>query len=199
MKDIMIDIETLGQRNDPVVFQVAAIQFDRWTGDTGLEFECVIDIQDALNNGFIIKADTLNWWMQHPELFKQINSREDKLKVKDFLSKFTDWIWEVNVSANVKIEELSLWGDSSFDQAHVESMYHKFGFVCPIEFWKYRDYRTMKSLAYSFELDIDWTWTDGEQHNAIDDCRYQVNILHQIYDQLVHIDIRNFEDANTKV
>ena len=199
MKDVMIDIETLGQRNDPVVFQVAAIQFDRWTGDTGLEFECVIDIQDALNNGFIIKADTLNWWMEYPELFKQINNREDKLTVKDFLSKFTYWIAEVAVSASAEVDDLSLWGDSSFDQSHVESMYHKFGFECPIGFWKHRDFRTMKSLAYSFDLDIDWKWTDGEQHNAIDDCRHQVNILHQIYDQLVHIDIRNFEDANTTV
>lgn len=200
MKDIMLDIETLGQRNDPVVFQVAAIQFDRWTGDTGLEFECVIDIQDSLKWGFAIKADTLDWWMQYPELFRKITGREDKKFVHQFLAEFSQWIGKVSVSANVKSSgELSLWGDSSFDQAHIEAMYHKFNFVCAIPFHKFRDYRTMKSLAYSFELEIDWTWTDGEQHNALDDARHQIKILHQIYDQLVHIDIRNFEDANTKV
>ena len=83
MKDIMIDIETLGQRNDPVVFQVAALQFDRFSGETGKSFEAVINIQDSLDNGFVIKADTLYWWMKFADVFNKITNREDHMKVKN--------------------------------------------------------------------------------------------------------------------
>jgi hypothetical protein len=64
MKDIMIDIETLGTGTRGLITQIGACYFDRNTGEIGDKFCENIQIQDALDNGFEVRGDTIKFWLE---------------------------------------------------------------------------------------------------------------------------------------
>lgn len=170
-REVMIDLETLRQKNDPVVISVVAIEFER-SGiikDTRLWY---LDLNDSLRHGFQINKDTLIWWLQFPELLKSQIDREDTCSVQYFLEDFEEWIKEESI----------IWGDAAFDQNIIESMYDKFNMNCPIYFRNYRDVRTIKGLAdeLNFEINIE----RKEHHSPLDDALYNVKYLIEFYKML---------------
>ena len=69
MEHMMIDIETLDTANSAVILQVGWCLFDQ----TGINkpHEMVIDIQEQIDMGRTISADTLRWWMEQPDIARQ--------------------------------------------------------------------------------------------------------------------------------
>ena len=47
MKDLMVDIETLGVSHDSVITQIGACYFDRNTGEIGAKFIANIDLSSC--------------------------------------------------------------------------------------------------------------------------------------------------------
>lgn len=62
MKDIMIDIETMGNTHDAAMIQLAAVYFDRQMGETGEEFNMRISLENCLAHGFVVNKSTEEWW-----------------------------------------------------------------------------------------------------------------------------------------
>lgn len=77
--DVMIDLEYLASSDNAVITQIAMIPFDIDTGYfTGTEddkpveaFNCSPHIQEQLQRGRTIDADTLSWWMNECALAGQ--------------------------------------------------------------------------------------------------------------------------------
>lgn len=69
MKHMMIDIETLDTLNSAVVLQVGWCLFDETKVDT--PHEMVMDIQEQIDMGRTISADTLRWWMDQSNIARQ--------------------------------------------------------------------------------------------------------------------------------
>ena len=61
----MVDIETLGVSNNSVILSLAAVEFNKSTGETGKKFYKKISIESCLEAGLVIDADTLQWWMEN--------------------------------------------------------------------------------------------------------------------------------------
>lgn len=176
MKQVMIDLETLRQKNDPLVFSAAAVEF----GPSGKIYKSkvwYIDVQDSIKHGFKISKDTLIWWLQWPDLLKSQIDREDAISVIPFLYDFAHWIETVK-----KDDELIIWGDSAFDQNIIESMYDKFDFDCPIEFRKYRDVRTIKALAEEFNFGINII--KKQVHDPLQDAIYNIQYVTRFYKEM---------------
>ena len=77
--DLMIDLEYLASSDNAVITQIAMVPFDIETGYfAGMEddkpteaFNCSPHIQEQLQRGRVIDADTLSWWMNECALAGQ--------------------------------------------------------------------------------------------------------------------------------
>lgn len=174
----MIDIEGFGMKTGSVVTSIAAVAFNRETGETGQKFYMNIDLQDSLNSQLKIEADTLRWWMT------QKDSIRDKMfdnahPLENVLYQF-DSFFEDLTAARV-------WGNSArFDLEKIVNLYSIIGFNVP---WNTRHnercYKTYSKdfahLALPKELE--------KEHDPIYDCEYQIKNLCHIWKTINSVQI----------
>jgi len=189
--NIMVDIETLGTKEDSVILQIGAVAFDQYDENHNpivAEFLTDMTISDQIRvYNRTVDNDTLIWWMDdvgssarqsvlqrgdsHGELIcSTYNALED---FNNFVSLHTD---EENYNF--------IWSNSpSFDLAIIKhAMRH-----CDIKpvwnHWDERDVRTMHHINRTLKLGINKK-IDGVAHNALDDAKGQAIYIMQIQDVL---------------
>lgn len=163
MKDIMLDIETLGTGNNAVIIQIGVCEFDRLTGEIGGRACYNLNLKDSLNKGFEIDADTLKWWLQQDQ------------------NVFNDILNDDQCTPKVILNELSkifkdkcVWCHATFDVPLLNNYFKKYDVWGNIDYRKVRDIRTLVDIT-NFDLDsLDWT---NKTHNALDDCIFQVDYV----------------------
>ena len=63
----MVDIETLGTKEDAVILTVGGVKFDPYTDkDPYDRFLMAIDIDEQTANGSVVDEGTLEWWGTQP-------------------------------------------------------------------------------------------------------------------------------------
>ena len=67
MKDLMIDIETMGKEHDAAILSISACYFDRKTSEIGEKFDQQINLENSLKGGRTICASTLLWWLEQDD------------------------------------------------------------------------------------------------------------------------------------
>ena len=162
MKDIMLDLETMGAGPSAAIIAIGAVAFDPETGALGDEFYEVVDLASSVAEGGRMDPDTILWWLrQSEEARAAINSPATHiLKV---LKRFSDWVQE---RAG---EEARVWGNgASFDNVILASAYDRAAYHRPWKFWNDRCYRTVKALHPEIKM-----LRTGTHHNALDDARSQ--------------------------
>ena len=162
MKNVMLDLETMGTTSGSAIISIGAVEFDN--NGIGREFYEKINLADAVNEGLTLDANTVLWWMrQSDEARKEFESGTKGLRA--VLSMFAAWL----------DREALLWGNGSdFDNVLLTAAYN----VCKINRpWNFRNnccYRTIRKLY----PDVVAKDTGGVKHNALEDARYQA--LHLI-------------------
>ena len=176
MNNLMIDIETLGRSNTSVIAQIAAVHFDPMTGKTGFSFVQEIDIEDCQRCGLTIDASTVLFWLQQTQEVKRSVFFNSKKGLKNTLLEF--WGFLGNDKKNT-----FLWANSpSFDLEILKNAFRKCGIE--EEVWRFqneRDFRTISNLFPDIAENYKYT---GEKHNALDDCRNQIAILHKCFERI---------------
>lgn len=158
MKDVMIDIETMGVRSTSMIVQIGACFFDRETGEIGEEFK--VNIYHS-SDDFTVDWSTIKWWMeQDEEARKSIFSNEITIEfavsqLAEFLSKAT-----------------YLWSHATFDVPILLNAFDKAGEKFPIHYTKMRDIRTLVDIKNNNKRST--IPREGTHHDALDDCIYQV-------------------------
>lgn len=164
MKNIMVDLETLGTSNNAVIISIGAVEFDVDSGVLGRELYMTIDPQSCVSAGLEIDASTVIWWMQQSDAARSA-FRSPQWSLASALQYFSDW-YPADADA--------LWGNgATFDNVLLSNAYRKTGLEQP---WRYSDdrcYRTLKSLRRDIKQEA-----VGTAHNALDDAKYQA--LHAI-------------------
>lgn len=187
--DVMVDIETLGNKTNSTIFQIGAIAFDIRTGKHIDKFNRIADIEEN-EQQLQVSASTLKWWLKtNKELFEELlNSGGGSSE--DIVLEFHTWL--VGIQNYYGVDNVYLWGngilfDNKMLQFHMENL----GVHYPIHFRNDRDVRTLLELT-SFktglsEREIKDAVKDGElvAHNAYDDVVKQINIAHKCYKVLV--------------
>ena len=187
--DVMVDIETLGNKTNSTIFQIGAIAFDIRTGKHIDKFNRIADIEEN-EQQLQVSASTLKWWLKtNKELFEELlNSGGGSSE--DIVLEFHTWL--VGIQNYYGVDNVYLWGngilfDNKMLQFHMENL----GVHYPIHFRNDRDVRTLLELT-SFktglsERDIKDAVKDEElvAHNAYDDVVKQINIAHKCYKVLV--------------
>ncbi len=158
MKDLMIDLETLGTGKDALITQIGACEFNRETGELGEMFLMNIDIQSSLNCGFKVTGETIHWWLERPEQVTWTDNTDSVVSVLNHFKKFCN-----------KLEFKRVWSHATFDFVILNNAYELCGWKSPLRYRSARDIRTLVDLA-----GIKNENREGKTHNALDDCKYQV-------------------------
>ena len=162
MKNIMLDLETMGTRCNSAIVAIGAVEFDEDLGIIGRFYETV-DLQSCLDKGLGITGATVIWWMKQSEEARRDICKDD-IPLKDALKAFQDWIGKGNIQ---------IWGNgAAFDNAILKNAYTKFKVDNPWPHWSDRCYLTIKNSFGQVELK-----RKGTFHNAVDDAEHQANHL----------------------
>jgi len=159
MNRVMVDIETLGQSNEASVISIGAVKFteDGVTDDTFYEN---VDLESATDLGLEIEPGTLLWWLKQDDEVQDVLTGGRPLT--DVLEEFIEWYGDAD----------EVWANSpSFDCEILESAMDAAGVEYPWTYKEKRDFRTVYNLPHN--VDADDPDVDGNEHNALDDARWQ--------------------------
>jgi hypothetical protein len=198
MKDVMIDLETLGKSAGCVFFSVGAVAYDGETGEIDDGFYSVVSVRSSVCAGLRFDQDTLDFWDKQSEearaaLREAYNPKSPRLfhvlmELNKYLSRFGG-------KNNVRV-----WGNAaSFDMAILVAAYRAANVEVGWEFWNECCYRQLKRDWPQVEL-----VRSGTHHPALDDaktqamhamqiCRFKADVLRRAQGQDLNLNLK----ANT--
>lgn len=180
---VMLDLETLGNKSSPVIIQIAAVAFSL-NGAICDQYEEIIDPTSCVKKGLNVDGDTVTWWLKQDKgVVRKVFSESVNAKpIDEVLMEFSEWIRNLQLQGEIRV-----WGNGLMsDNRWLLSAFEKCGIQDPIKHWQHSDVRTLVDLGENI-LGKDWkaeTSFVGEKHNAIDDCRHQIEYVCKIYEEL---------------
>jgi hypothetical protein len=166
-KDAMIDLETLAKGARAHIVQIAAIMFDRETGELGDHFTTYVK---GAQPGRTIDPDTVAWWLQQNAAYGLGEGMQDDgaMCLPSALKALNTWL----LTEALEVE--CVWSHgATFDLPILEDAYAgEFGEQPPWHYKAPRDTRTLYDLAPGGMPAIA---KDPEQeHDALYDCEIQI-------------------------
>ena len=171
--DIVVDIETLGNKPGCAIFQIAALAFNIYTND---EIDCFNQIANIENDDCFlnVSGSTLKWWLNtDKELLTELLNK-GTCSSKELIDHF--WKWLTNITN--EYENVYLWGNGIlFDNNILKVAIEDLGLNYPINFRQDRDIRTLIELAAlkenisEKEFRNNYSISNNNRHNAFIDCR----------------------------
>ncbi|HEX5933759.1 MAG TPA: 3'-5' exonuclease [Pseudorhizobium sp.] len=159
MRDLMIDIETLGSRPGSVILTIGAVSFDAETGQMGEEFYAAIDPATAAEVGLTTDIATMIWWMKQSDEARQA-AFSGLTPIGTALAELGDYVRRADASR--------VWAKPpSFDLILLEAAFRACGIDVPWHFRTHRDCRTIFDLTGTLQPNF------GTAHNALDDAKGQ--------------------------
>jgi len=160
MRNVMVDLETLGTVPGCSILSIGAVYFDeKGLGD---EFYLVVSRDSCAAAGLKEDDDTLAWWQrQSPEARKVLDEAvsDDAPNLIVALKSFNTFLDKAGVR---------MWGNGAdFDNAILRCAYAAVNLKPRLGAFNGRCYRTVKSLS---ELKI---VREGTYHNALSDAKSQ--------------------------
>jgi hypothetical protein len=165
VKDLMVDLETLGSKYGAVITQIGACYFDRATGEIGEKFQVNIDAEDSVKEGFLIESGAVKFWFDQKHrtwLNPPLVSLKDGLDQYRQFSKKADCVWS----------------HATFDFSMLLATCFKLGIKPVNRYTTTRDIRTLVDLAKT-QKDDDVYPEDA--HDALADCIRQVGYCYKSF------------------
>ena len=182
--NIMLDLETLGNKSNAVILSLGAVPFCSETGETGQPFYARISMDSQLKKGAVVNESTVLWWMQQNEKAREALVHEKSVDMSLALTEFKRYLQYLESEYG---QPAALWGNGSrFDIGLLED-------ACVMQdiepFWNFRlerDFRTWMEVYPEVRKSIEFK---GTQHNPIDDCLHQIACVVEVYNRLANKDI----------
>lgn len=163
MKDVMIDIETMGTKPGCPILSIGAVEFCRETSATGREYYSVIDMAKAIDL-WKPDGDTVRWWMTQGDEARHELAKRKGVNPVDSLLGLSEFVKHGQV----------VWGNGSvFDITILEFAMRGMGVDIPWAFWNVRDVRTVVDLAWPICPREQFLQQRTGDHKALDDAKYQ--------------------------
>lgn len=173
MKNLMIDLETLGTNPDCPVISLGAVFFDG-TG-LGERFYAVLDVEAQMDAGRKASASTIKWWMGQGDAAKKV-FREGGQDTKTVLEEFSQfcvihgaWVQPWSKGAN-------------FDIVIMEDLFRFYDLPVP---WKYSQVRCFRTFEKTNCQGVNIPF-DGVQHDALADALHQATIAVEGLKRMTH-------------
>ena len=177
MRDVMVDIETLGVKPWSVIIAIGAVTFDPYSGEIGSKFYMNVDPISCEEVGLTMDKNIVEWW-GHPDRAEAwAQTQVDPFPIQGALKALTAWFEKNGMIPNGRV-----WGHGSvFDVPILETAYSFCKDRAPWHFTNVRDTRTVFDLA---GVDFRSFPKVDTHHNALDDSITQVNAVARAYDIL---------------
>jgi hypothetical protein len=160
MKNIMLDLETMGTSNDAAIIAIGACAFDQNDG-IGERYYCKISLDSSVKSGGVMDADTVMWWLSQSDAAREELQR-NRINHADALYGFAHWVYD-----HFDPQTVNVWGNgASFDNVILRSAYRRAALAPPWNHYRDRCYRTIKSQWPNIKINR----RDGTHHNALDDA-----------------------------
>jgi hypothetical protein len=165
MKDMMQDLETLGQTPGCIPLSFGGVMM----GPKGLgnELYVVFNTADCEKAGLFKEQSTLNWWAEQSsearEVMKLAANKKTSVPLKTGLTQIAEFV-TANGARGLRVHG----NGSDFDNAILAVAFYKAGMKLPWEFWNNRCHRTNKAKMKGLEPK-----RQGTYHNALDDAKHQ--------------------------
>lgn len=163
-RHIVIDIETLGRRNDAAITQVGIViaEEDFNILDSYL-IQVTPDVWNTCNRTFT--GETLLWWMQQKNTPVSNTPTHSVRSYKDLVDKL------YKIFRRYNTEETAVWTKGAMDLFCIKDICEYLNMGTPWMFWQPRDIRTAK------EFIKEWKTFENNNHNALDDALNQLREL----------------------
>jgi exodeoxyribonuclease VIII len=163
MRDVMLDLETMGSGPNAAIVAIGAVAFDIEARAIGPKFYSLVDLTTAVECGGVMDAATVLWWVQQKEAARIALVGDAATHIRAALANFASWLAE-SIDAEPRI-----WGNgAAFDNVILASAYRNAGQRQPWKHWNDCCYRTVKALYPAVKLE-----RVGTHHIAVDDAESQ--------------------------
>jgi exodeoxyribonuclease VIII len=176
-KNLMIDLETMGNGSVAAFTSISAVAFNPFTGDHNYKFECHVDLQSAFDHGLTPDASTVIWWLKQGENARRMltDGQAQSTHIMQALSDFAHFIQ----TKTAGVDDICVWGNgATFDISILENAYKKGSLEVPWKSWNVRDVRTISALIPSVKKN---TTFKGIKHHGISNCLHQVEYVSCVY------------------
>lgn len=172
MKDVMIDLETLGTTADAVILSIGAVKFNLESGDIDdAGFYASVSVTSNLDLGRRVSEDTLKWWMQQTPAAQAV-FHEPKDTLESSLRGLIEWFGH---------DQRRVWSNGAdFDLPMLAHAFTQLGLTIPWQFFNSRCFRTYKALPAASNLS-----KLKNDHNALRDAVNQAKFAQAIYAAMV--------------
>lgn len=175
-ENIMLDLETLDNRETAVILSIGAVRFDFDSLTLSTNFYSTVSPEDCQKYGLTIGADTVAWWMRQSQAARDaVFTMNAQNSLKTVLGAFTHFVRD--------IPESKVWGNgATFDNMIMRNAYRAVGYEIPWAYYHDRCFRTMKAV---FPTNTPLIEKDpqmlGVKHQALDDATRQAKWLLHIW------------------
>lgn len=171
MNHIMLDLETLGTKENAVIVSIGAVFFD--ADNLGDKFYTALELGEQIRKGRTVSGSTIEWWMKQSTEARSVFSETRKFEISEALNEFAAFCGKGDVK---------VWGNGAmFDNAILLNAYEQFGIKRP---WSYRNDRCYRTVIAEFKdkyPDVKITNDYGVAHNALDDAIAQAHTLQAVW------------------
>lgn len=178
MKDMMVDLETLGNGENKCIVQIGACYFDRHTGEIGQTFKCNVDALSATKEGFQLDAPTVYWWLSQSDAARASILAEPRLPLREAMQTFSEFAAEAKC----------VWSHATFDFVTLMETYRKLG-VSPK--FSHRTARDIRTLVDLMGISISSVPREGVHHDGLDDAIHQVKYCMLAFEKLDQLKLAN--------
>lgn len=157
-KYIIIDIETLGRRNDAAVTQVGTVIADE--NFDVLDSYLIQVTPDAWNTcDRTFTGETLLWWMS------QHNAPTSNKMPTHIVHSYKELVEQLSrIFIRYNTEETLIWTKGTMDLFCIKDLCEYLNMATPWKFWQPRDIRTAKELIKDWKV-----FENNNAHNALGD------------------------------
>lgn len=168
MKDLMVDIETLGTRLRAPILSMAFVKFD--DKGNGGHLNRRLRWEEQMNRGRKVDPDTLKFWIGQPQdVSKRWVESMPHLRDEDLLNMFWTFVSQAD----------RVWAFSpSFDLVMLTEYSHELNIPVPRN--SYRKQRDVRTIS-DFLTQDEWPAAREGAHDPLVDCEFQIDVVRSFW------------------
>lgn len=161
VRDVMLDLETLGNGKNKAICQIGACYFDRETGEIGETFKVNVDVGSHVKVGAELDSDTVYWWLSQSKEAQESILKEPKVSIQDAF----------NILNAFLAPAKAVWSHATFDFVAIQETFKQLNIKPLFHYRVARDLRTVVDLG---KVTVTKQVREGLHHDALEDCKFQV-------------------------
>lgn len=184
MINVMVDIETLGVGKNPVILQIGIVLFNEKFQHIG-HLNLHVDTVESILEGYEVESGAVKFWKDQGSGLRDSVIATSANDISGMTPQHAAASINRFLGKNVK-GDFTIWANGIlFDIPKIDNLLEKFGYKSLTDRTRYNlvyDTRTLYSAAKQINLEAfehakSLCNSDGNAHNALADCAWQIGML----------------------